>query len=388
MATKNAIFCENPTEIECGGTGKQSFTTYAIITGGTTSTGALQSIASVGTSGQVLTSNGAGALPTFQANSDTTNITPTVTATAPTVEGEIFYDTATDTFVGYGLNAGTWTAENAMNTARRLLGGAGTSSLALSFGGFVAAVSAVTESWNGTSWSAENALNTARSGLGGCGSSSDALSFGGNGSQTTTERWDGSNWTAKTGLNTGLADPGSAGNASDALAFGNVSGPSAHTERYDGGGDSWTNKSNMNTARGALGGADDAATALSFGGLAASVSAVTERYDGVGDSWTAKSSMNTARGYLKGSASGSSSNALSFGGGTGGGAATPSAVTELYDTPGDSWTTRTSMNTARFGIGGSGDNSTALAFGGSTGSNSAVTESFGATVAEVTFTTT
>ena len=34
--------------------------------GGTTSTGAVQSVASVGTSGQVLTSNGAGALPTFQ----------------------------------------------------------------------------------------------------------------------------------------------------------------------------------------------------------------------------------------------------------------------------------------------------------------------------------
>ena len=50
-----------------GGTGDASFTTYAVICGGTTTTGALQSVASVGTSGQVLTSNGAGALPTFQA---------------------------------------------------------------------------------------------------------------------------------------------------------------------------------------------------------------------------------------------------------------------------------------------------------------------------------
>jgi hypothetical protein len=49
-----------------GGTGVTSTTAYAVITGGTTSTGALQSVASVGTSGQVLTSNGAGALPTFQ----------------------------------------------------------------------------------------------------------------------------------------------------------------------------------------------------------------------------------------------------------------------------------------------------------------------------------
>lgn len=49
-----------------GGTGLTSATAYAVLCGGTTSTGAFQSIASVGTSGQVLTSNGAGALPTFQ----------------------------------------------------------------------------------------------------------------------------------------------------------------------------------------------------------------------------------------------------------------------------------------------------------------------------------
>jgi hypothetical protein len=49
-----------------GGSGVASATAYAVLCGGTTSTGAFQSIASVGTSGYVLTSNGAGALPTFQ----------------------------------------------------------------------------------------------------------------------------------------------------------------------------------------------------------------------------------------------------------------------------------------------------------------------------------
>jgi hypothetical protein len=49
-----------------GGTGDSSLTAYAVLCGGTTTTGAVQSIASVGTSGQILTSNGAGALPTFQ----------------------------------------------------------------------------------------------------------------------------------------------------------------------------------------------------------------------------------------------------------------------------------------------------------------------------------
>lgn len=49
-----------------GGTGIATATAYAVLCGGTTGTGALQSVASVGSSGQVLTSNGAGALPTFQ----------------------------------------------------------------------------------------------------------------------------------------------------------------------------------------------------------------------------------------------------------------------------------------------------------------------------------
>lgn len=49
-----------------GGTGRGTATAYAVLCGGTTSTGAQQSIASVGTSGQVLTSNGPAALPTFQ----------------------------------------------------------------------------------------------------------------------------------------------------------------------------------------------------------------------------------------------------------------------------------------------------------------------------------
>ena len=50
-----------------GGTGATTQTAYAVLCGGTTATGTYQSIAGVGTTGQVLTSNGAGALPTFQA---------------------------------------------------------------------------------------------------------------------------------------------------------------------------------------------------------------------------------------------------------------------------------------------------------------------------------
>lgn len=67
--------------VAAGGTGATSQTAYAVLCGGTTSTGAYQSIAGVGSSGQVLTSNGAGALPTFQAAAGATITGTTTSAT-------------------------------------------------------------------------------------------------------------------------------------------------------------------------------------------------------------------------------------------------------------------------------------------------------------------
>lgn len=68
MATNNATNTSNPVTVAQGGTGDSSLTAYAVVCGGTTSTGVLQSVSGVGTSGQVLTSNGAAALPTWQGN--------------------------------------------------------------------------------------------------------------------------------------------------------------------------------------------------------------------------------------------------------------------------------------------------------------------------------
>ena len=55
-----------PIPVASGGTGDTSLTAYSVLTGGTTSTGAVQSVSGLGTSGQILTSNGAAALPTWQ----------------------------------------------------------------------------------------------------------------------------------------------------------------------------------------------------------------------------------------------------------------------------------------------------------------------------------
>lgn len=56
-----------PLDVTSGGTGRATSTTaYGVLCAGTTATGAHQTIASVGTTGQVLTSNGPGALPSMQ----------------------------------------------------------------------------------------------------------------------------------------------------------------------------------------------------------------------------------------------------------------------------------------------------------------------------------
>ena len=55
--------------VSSGGTGLTTTTAYSVVFTGTTATGNFQASAGPGTAGHVLTSNGAGALPTFQAAS-------------------------------------------------------------------------------------------------------------------------------------------------------------------------------------------------------------------------------------------------------------------------------------------------------------------------------
>ncbi len=102
-----------------GGTGNNTFTAYSVLCAGNTSTGAFQNVSGIGTSGQVLTSNGASALPTWQ----TLPGTGTVTSVSGTA-GQIDVATGTTTPVisidaGYvgqtsittlgTITTGTWT---------------------------------------------------------------------------------------------------------------------------------------------------------------------------------------------------------------------------------------------------------------------------------------
>lgn len=57
-----------PLPVKTGGTGDSSLSAYSVLCAGTTSTSAIQVVSGVGTTGQVLTSNGASALPTWESN--------------------------------------------------------------------------------------------------------------------------------------------------------------------------------------------------------------------------------------------------------------------------------------------------------------------------------
>lgn len=72
--------------VSYGGTGNTTFTAYSVICAGTTATGLFQNVSGLGSSGNVLTSNGAGALPTWQAASAGA-VGATTTAVSQTAHG-------------------------------------------------------------------------------------------------------------------------------------------------------------------------------------------------------------------------------------------------------------------------------------------------------------
>lgn len=126
--------------VAAGGTGLSATTAYAVLCGGTTSTGALQSIAGVGTAGQLLTSNGAGALPTFQAVAggsvffDDDGSTPTTAPSATGSDAIAIGDGAVASSpkgyaLGYNATAGTATTFSNIAIGGFNPNGAGTTSL-------------------------------------------------------------------------------------------------------------------------------------------------------------------------------------------------------------------------------------------------------------------
>jgi hypothetical protein len=206
------------------------------------------------------------------------------------IEGQVWYNSTSNVWkVEEATTAGAWASGGNMNTARYSLGGAGTQTAALAFGGetFPPTIyETATEEYDGSAWTNPTGLNTART-LAGCGTQTAALAFGGNpgtGLTGATEEYDGSSWANNpTGLNTGRKGLAGAGTQTAALAFGGFdTAVTGATEEYDG--STWTaSPPGLNTARRYLGGCGTQTAALGFGGGPPETGA-TEEYDGT--SWT------------------------------------------------------------------------------------------------------
>ena len=121
-----------------------------------------------------------------------------------------------------------------MNFARQDVGGAGTQTSALVFGGSAAppvnvAAGVATEEYDGSSWTVGGSLSIGRKYLSGCGeSNSGALAISGNNPGIlNTEQYNGTAWTSTASLNTGLKQGAGAGTTTAALAFGGTNPPDA-----------------------------------------------------------------------------------------------------------------------------------------------------------------
>jgi len=118
------------------------------------------------------------------------------------------------------------------------MGGCGTQTSGLGFGGYTTVVLADTEEYNGSAWTAGGNLNTARKGLGGAGTQTLSVGFGGETTVFTvdTEEYNGTSWTNRTSMTTARRTFASGGTQTAAFGAGGygATGNSVATEEYTG----------------------------------------------------------------------------------------------------------------------------------------------------------
>jgi hypothetical protein len=115
--------------------------------------------------------------------------------------------------------------------------GFGTSSAGYNAGGYVAATSALTQSYNGTAWATSTAMTQDKEVHATAGSQTAGLAFAGYrrspaGVVKTTYSWNGSAWTTETSSGNAIGWTWGAGSAADALLFGGTTSDDAHGQTW------------------------------------------------------------------------------------------------------------------------------------------------------------
>ena len=253
-----------------------------------------------------------------------------------------------------------------LNTSRRFLGGAGTQTAGLAFGGFQTSPGTNldnSEEYNGSSWTEGDNINTARRGIEGFGTQTAAVGVGGFPPPgVKTEEYNGSSWTAGNDFGTVRMNKfGTAGLEPAGIIFGGSD--TVNAESYDG--SSWTEGPNLNTARGNCSGFGSQTAAICFGGEGSPTNLKSvESWNGT--AWSEVNDLNTARSHAAGM--GTQTAGLCLGGNPG--------VSQVEQWDGTNFVTHVSLTTARHAMASSVPSPSALGLvtGGDTGSPSNATE--------------
>ena len=112
-------------------------------------------------------------------------------------EGQVWYNSTSGTLKSL-VQIKAWSAGGNMGTARKSLGGAGTQTAALGFGGNTTVSVNNTEEYSGYTWASGGNLTTARQYLAGCGTQTLALAIATNPLATATEEFTGAFLSTKT----------------------------------------------------------------------------------------------------------------------------------------------------------------------------------------------
>ena len=293
---------------------------------------------------------------------------------ASTSVGQVWYNSTSYTFKIANQGAGAWAAGGAMNTGRFPLGSATNApahSTALGFGGTgPSGKTGATESYDGTTWTEKGDLVDARIALGGAGTATAALAFGGDspGYPTATESWNGTSWTVVPAtLTEGKDSAAGFGLQTAAIYAAGYVGPPGNTTNVGSyNGTAWTEVNNINTARSYVYGCGIQTSGIIAGGSGPPYTAVAETWNGT--SWTEVADLNTARANF--AMFGTQTTAVGSGGDDG---STPRFTkTEKYD--GTSWTEVGDLANANKMSASSGTaGTTGLNFGGSSPTNAPMT---------------
>ena len=284
-------------------------------------------------------------------------------------EGQVWYNSTSNTFKTSLNLGGVWSSGNALNTGRLALGGTGTQAAGFAISGILGHPTSsppnmVTQSedYDGTSWTVAPSVGAGRYTMGTAGTQTAALINKGYGPSapalSSTETYDGSSWTAGTASNFYATNVGSGGTQTSAVIFAGSEAPGItdRTEEWDG--STWTNTGTLGTARYQMSGNNigTQTAGLAAGGLSPAPPAATktEHYDG--SSWT-------AGGTIPGSGNG---NAARFGLQTAAimasGSYAPTTAAFSYD--GTAWAVIGSIATGRGQSAGCGSTTAGVMFGG------------------------